>query len=313
MKVAVTGGAGYIGSALINNLLAAGHEVSSIDDLSTGDYEYIRRLSLNKVKLVEGDIRDPSALDKIFKEADAVAHLAAIAGLVRCNDDPERAISVNIYGTHRVLEAAKKMGVNRVVFCSSAAVYGVPVKIPVSENHRLRPLNLYGVTKLTGEKQMEVAFDNDDVETVSLRFGNVYGVGLYSHWETVIPKFIKLGLEGKPLTIYGDGTSSRDFVHVEDITQALLLALTVKSAEGEAFNVGSEPTTIGNIAQIVSEEIEEATGKRIETKHLPLRPGETKEFSYNLSKIKKGLGFNPTWTVRNGVKQLINFGLKTTH
>ncbi len=311
MKVAVTGGAGYIGSTLIKNLLAAGHEVASIDDLSAGDYSYLRELGVKKTKLLEGDIREPAALDKVFKGADAVAHLAAIPGLVRCNEDPEEAISVNIYGTHRVLEAAKKRGVDRVVFCSSAAVYGVPLKMPVSEDHRLRPLNLYGVTKLTGEKQMEVANDNDGVETVSLRFGNVYGVGLYSHWSTVIPKFVKLGLAGKPLTVYGDGASSRDFVHVEDITQALMLALTVKGASGEAFNVGSEPTTIGGIARIVSEEIERATGKHVETTHLPPRPGETKEFSYNLAKIKKRLGFKPSWTVRRGVKQLIEFALET--
>ena len=310
MRIAVTGGAGYIGSTIIKNLLANDHEVVSIDDLSIGDYRYLRALKANGLRLLEGDIRNAKILDKTFKGVDAVAHLAAIAGLDSCNDDPEAAVSVNIFGTHQVLESAKRLGISRVIFCSSAAVYGVPVKMPVSEDHHLRPLNLYGITKLTGEKLMETYHDCHGMETVNLRFGNVYGVGLYSHWSTVIPKFVKLGLEGKPLTIYGDGKSSRDFVHVEDISQALELALTVEGIGGEAFNVGSTPTTIGDIAKLVTEEIKNKTRKEVETIYLPIRPGETKEFSYNLKKIKNMLGFKPSWTLRKGIKQLVEFNLK---
>jgi UDP-glucose 4-epimerase len=310
MRIAVTGGAGYIGSTIIKNILSKGHQVVSIDNLSIGDYRYLKALKTNNLKLLEGDIRDAKTLDEAFIGVDAVAHLAAIAGLVSCDNDPETAISVNIFGTHQVLERAKKNKISRIVFCSSAAVYGIPVKIPVSEEHRLRPLNLYGITKLTGEGQMEVYHDCHGMETVNLRFGNVYGVGLYSHWSTVIPKFVKLGLEGNPLTVYGDGGSSRDFVHVEDISQALELALTIKGIGGETFNVGSEPATIGDIAKLVTEEIYRLTGKEVETIKMPFRLGETKEFSYDFKKIRRTLGFKPSWTLRKGVKQLIEFNLK---
>jgi nucleoside-diphosphate-sugar epimerase len=312
MRVAVTGGAGYIGSTLISSLVSQGHEVVSIDNLRLGDYRYLKEINGGKkLQLMVGDIRDEDALVEAFRGADAVAHLAALPGLLLCDEKPEEAISVNVYGTHRVLETARKMGVKRVVFCSSAATYGIPTIMPVKEDHKQRPLNLYGVTKLTNEKQLETFHDNYDMETVSLRFGNVYGVGLYTHWTTVIPKFVKMGLEGKSLTVYGDGRSSRDFVHVEDISQALTLGITVSGIGGEAFNVGSEPTTIGEIAHIVAYEVEAATSKKVEIVYLPPRPGETKEFIYDLTKIKSRIGFKPKWKISEGVKQIIRYKIKT--
>jgi len=310
MRVAVTGGAGYIGSLLVKNLLDGGHEVSSIDNLSIGDYRYVRGLSQKGLRVLEGDIRDGEAMDDALTGVDTVAHLAALPGLVLCEEKPEEAISTNVFGTHQVLEAAKRNGISRVVFCSSASVYGVPQAMPVTEEHCLRPLNLYGVTKLAGEKLMETYHDNHSLETVSLRFGNIYGVGLYTRWVTVIPKFVRLGLLGKPLTVYGDGTSSRDFVHVEDITQALTLAMTAKGIRGEVYNVGSEPTTIGRIAEMVSDEVERTMGRRPKTTNLPPRPGETKEFSYDLSKIENSLGFTPRWTLKRGIRQLVDYAMK---
>lgn len=308
MKIGVTGGAGYIGSTLVKNLIEGGDGVTSVDNLMIGDYDYLKSWeSKGRPELQVGDIRDGGLLEEAFKDADAIAHLAALPGLVLCNDKPEEAVSVNIYGTHQVLETARKLDISRVVFCSSASVYGKPLEMPVTEEHPLRPLNLYGVTKLAGEKLMEVYHDNHGIETVTLRFGNIYGVGLYSRWVTVIPKFVKLGLEGGPLTIYGDGTSSRDYVHVEDITQALILALRTPGVGGEAFNVGGETIEVGRLAEIVKEEIAKATGKRAEATHTPPRPGETKEFSYDLTKICERLGFQNRWTVRGGVKQIIRY------
>ncbi len=306
----MTGGAGYIGSTLVRSLLDEGASVVSIDNLTKGDYRYLRALDHPDLELVEGDIRDRELLEGSFEGADAVAHLAAMPGLVLCRERPEEAISVNIYGTHQVLEAARRLDIERVVFCSSAAVYGTPVEIPVDEEHPLRPLNLYGVTKLAGEKLMECYHMNHGMETVSLRFGNVFGVGLYTHWETVIPKFVRQGLGGEPLTIYGDGESSRDFVHVEDIVQAIKLALKTEGIGGEAFNVGGETVKIGRLAEIVSEEIEKASGRGASAVHLPPRPGETKRFSYRLDKIEKTLGYRPGWSVRKGVRQLIAYRLR---
>ena len=310
MRVAVTGGAGYIGSTLIRNLLAERHSVASLDNQAKGDYCHLRDLNAKSLTLIEGDIRNAGDLDTILKGADTVVHMAALSDLDSCNEDSEEAISVNIYGTHKVLEAAERNRVRRLIFCSSAAIYGVPMSLPVTEKHGLHPLNLYGVTKLAGEKLIDAHHVNHGLETVNLRFGNVYGVGLYTSWVGVIPKFVALGLEGKPLTVYGDGESTRDFVHVEDISRAITLGLTKEGIRNETFNIGSETTTVNKIASLVASEIEKATGKRPEVTHLPPRPGETKEFSYNTSKIERALGFKPKWRLRDGVRQIIEYRLK---
>jgi UDP-glucose 4-epimerase len=309
MRVAVTGGAGYIGSTLIKNLLAEGHSVSSIDNGATGGYTRLEHLKSAKLRLIDGDIRDAESLDDAFKGADAIVHAAALSDLDICNEKPHEAVSVNVYGTHRVCEAALRNNIRRLVFCSSAAVYGKPATMPVTEKHTTNPLNLYGITKIAGEKILDAAHANDGLENVNLRFGNVYGVGVYTNWVGVIPKFVALAIDGKPLTVYGDGESTRDFVHVEDITRAITLSLTTPGIGGETLNIGNETTTVNEIAAIVAKEAEKATGKRVEVTHVPPRQGETKEFSYNTAKIKKTLGFEPKWKLRDGIRQIIQYKL----
>jgi UDP-glucose 4-epimerase len=145
------------------------------------------------------------------------------------------------------------------------------------------------------------------METVSLRFGNVYGIGLYTNWVGVIPKFVSLAVEGKPLTIYGDGSSTRDFVHVEDITRAITLSITTKNIKMVTLNIGSETTTINEIADIVSQEVKKAKKKSVSITHLPPRQGETKEFSYDTSRIRRVLGFEPKWKLIDGIKQIVHY------
>ncbi len=310
MRVAVTGGAGYIGSTLVKELVEEGENVVSVDNLMRGDYKHLKAVGAHeKAELHEGDIRVGKLLLKLFEGTDAIAHLAALPGLVLCRERPEEAVSINIYGTHQVLEAARKLDIEKIVFCSSAAVYGRPVELPVTESHPLRPLNLYGVTKLSGEKLMEVYWDNYGIKTISLRFGNVYGVGLFTNYETVIPKFVRQGLDGEPLTVYGDGDSSRDFVHVKDIVQAIILSLKAMEKGGEVFNVGGETIKIGALASFVSESIERSMGEEVNITHLPPRIGETKHFSYNLEKIEKELGYRPNWNIRLGIEQIIKYRL----
>jgi UDP-glucose 4-epimerase len=308
MRVAVTGGAGYIGSTLLVKLLERGDTVVSIDDQSIGDYSYLRRHELGKkTECVVGDIRDLELLAEEWEGCDAVAHLAALPGLVRCIEHPEEAVSVNIYGTYQVMEAVRRLDIGRVVFCSSASTYGVPVEMPVTEAHPLRPLNLYGVTKVAGEQVVNTYWDNYGIETVNLRFGNIYGVGVFTRWDTVIPKFVNQGMSGDSLTVYGDGEYSRDFVHVQDISEAMMLSLTKEGIGGETFNVGGETLTVNQIADIVKEEIAAETGGMAEAVNTAPRPGETKKFSYDLAKIRGVLGFENRWTVREGVKQLIKY------
>jgi UDP-glucose 4-epimerase len=167
------------------------------------------------------------------------------------------------------------------------------------------------VTKLTGEKLIESYHLNKGIETVNLRFGNVYGVGLYTNWVGVIPKFVSLGVEEKPLTIYGDGSSTRDFVHVKDITSAITLSITTKSIKMETLNIGSETTTINEIANIVSQEVKKAKKKSVVITHLPPRQGETKEFSYDTSRTRRVLGFEPKWRLMDGVKQIVQYKMSS--
>ena len=308
MRIAVTGGAGYIGSTLAVKLLERGDDVVSVDNESIGNYSHLNKHKQgNKTKCVVGDIRDIDLLVEKWKDCDAIAHLAAVPGLVRCNEHPEEAVSVNVYGTYQVMEAARRLDIRRVVFCSSAATYGVPVEMPVTEAHQQRPLNLYGVTKVAGEQIINTYWDNHGIETVNLRFGNIYGVGVFTRWNTVIPKFVNQGMSGESLTVYGDGEYSRDFVHVQDISDAMMLSLNKEGIGGETFNVGGETLTVNNIADIVKAEIAAETGGEAEAVNTAPRPGETKKFSYDLTKIRGVLGFENRWTVRKGVKQLIKY------
>ncbi len=311
MKVGVTGGAGYIGSTLILKLLEQGDEAISVDNQMIGDYEYLAKHPVGKrAERVVGDIRDIELLMDKWRDCEAIAHLAALPGLVLCNEKPEEAVSVNIYGTYQVMEAARKLDINRVVFCSSAATYGVPIKMPVTEDHPQRPLNLYGVTKVSGEQVINTYHDNYGIETVNLRFGNIYGVGLYTRWNTVIPKFVNQAVNGEKITVYGDGEYSRDFVHVQDISKAMKLSLTTSGVGGAAFNVGGETLTINEVAAMTMEEYKKATGGEATAVNMPPRQGETKKFSYDLTKIRSKLGFKNDWTVRDGIKQLIQYRLE---
>ena len=311
MKIGVTGGAGYIGSFLIKKLVENGHEVVSIDDESIGDYRHLRELELDdKAELLIGDIREKEGLQKIWEKCEAVVHLAALSNLEICKEHPEEAISVNVFGTHQVMEAVKEIGIPKVVFCSSASIYGEPKKIPVTEDSPLDALNLYGITKIAGEKIVNSYWMNDKIETVNLRFGNIYGIGLYTQWYAVIPKFVKQAIDGKEITIYGDGEYTRDYIHIEDITQAIINAVISKNLGGETFNLGGETITVNRITALVLEEFEKVTGNKPDTVNMPPRLGETKEFSYDLSKTKSMLGLTNKWTVKDGINQIIHYCLE---
>ena len=310
MKIGVTGGAGYVGSNLVKSLISGKNEVVSIDNLMNGDYSHLRTQGAGAANLLEGDIRDLEFMVDAFEGCDAIVHLAALPGLVKCRERPEEAASINVYGTYNVLEAARRLGIGKVVFCSTAAVYGKPAEMPVTEGIPLRPLNLYGVTKLAGERLMDVFSDNHGIATISLRFGNVFGVGLFTNYDTVIPKFVRMGLNGEGLTVYGDGSSTRDYVHVDDIARALILALESKGNGSEVYNVGGETMEIGVLAKLIVESLRKSTGEEVAIINHPPRAGETKEFSYNLEKIRDGLGYEPSWGIQAGIEQIIKFRLE---
>jgi UDP-glucose 4-epimerase len=268
------------------------------------------------VKLVVGDICDSEKLEGVLREGEgvsAVVHLAAVSGIERCQRNPREAVLTNVYGTHNVLEVARKYDIDKVVFASSAAVYGNPVKTPIGEDHPLSPTNLYGVTKLAAEGLLESYHVSYGMGTVILRFGNVYGVGVYTHWETVIPKFVRQALSGEALTIYGDGEQSRDFVHVWDVVEAVILALRDERGvvNGESFNVGvGRATSVNVIADTVSRIFYAEYGKKVGMVNLPPRRGEpyVPDFCYSIAKIGGKLGFKPELSIEKNVKQLIEYG-----
>lgn len=315
MAVLVTGGAGYLGATVVRELLKRGMEVVSIDNLYRGDY---RHLSPHKdsrhLKMAVGDISSieelKNCLDAV-KDLSSVVHLAAISGLARCDADHERAVLTNILGTLNVLEVAREHACPRVIFASSASVLGVVRVTPTPEDHPLNPINLYGVTKLAGEKIVEWYNRSYDLSTVIFRIGNMYGVGLFTHWEAVIPKFVKQALEGKPLTIYGSGNQARDFIHVLDVSNAVMLALNNKKVSG-TFNLGSSRTTsVNTIADSISEVFRHHYGKKVKTVHLPPREGESykEDFRHSIDKIRSELGFHPQRSLREGIEQTVEYAM----
>jgi len=226
MTVLVTGGAGYIRSTVVRDLLERGDEVISIDNLYRGDYTHLSPYKNNPhLETVIADISSMKEVEESLETAGnvtSVIHLAAVSGLDRCREDPEKAVLTNVLGTLNVLEAARGCDAQKVIFASSAAVYGIPRRTPIREDHPLEPINLYGITKLAGERIVESYRRSYGLNTVILRFGSAHGIGLFTYWETVIPIFVKQAMEGRPLTVNGSGNQGRDYIHVLDISRAII-------------------------------------------------------------------------------------------
>ncbi len=319
MSVLITGGAGYIGSALVKQLLEDGYHVVVVDNLYRGNYEPLRDYEQSgRLDLLVMDICDIKALDKAVEDAggvEAIFHLAAVPGMRLCARDPDKAVMTNVYGSYNVLEVARNHDVDKVVLTSSAAVYGDPVELPVRESHPTNPKNLYGITKLAAEHLFASYHELYGLPTVVLRLGNVYGVGLFTYWETVIPKFVNQALSGKPLSVYGTGTQTRDFIHVWDVVEAMRLVLEARGAAvaGETFNVATgKPVSINEVAEAVSRAVWEECRIEVEISHVESpRKGETTVPGFCLSadKIREKLGFRPSWEFEDGVRQLIRYRL----
>ncbi len=304
-KVVITGGSGFIGSHLVEEL-ARNNEVIVIDDLFTGKIENIEHL-IDKEGVIfkKGDIRNLHLLINNFRDADYVFHQAAVVSVPLSIKSPVLTNEVNVNGTLNVLIASRECNVKKVVYASSCAVYGDNPNLPLKEDMSPMPLSTYAVSKLAGEYYCQIFNEVYGLSTVSLRYFNVYGPrqDANSDYAAVIPKFIKRVLENKPPIIYGDGEQTRDFIYVEDIVKSNMLA--AESNATDVFNVASgKKISINRLANAI---IDAIMGAYLKPIHDKPRLGDIKDSLADISKTKKRLNFNPKYSLKKGLKETIEW------
>lgn len=303
-KILVTGGAGFIGSHLITELLKRNYSVTALDNLYSGKLENLRQADKNpNFTFVKADIRNKTSLKEAFAQADAVVHLAALIDITASVVDPAQTNEVNVTGTLNVLQTAETCKIKKLVFASSTAVYGDTQTLPINEDIPVNPISPYAASKAAGEAYCQAYAKCYGLDIAILRFFNVYGPrNENSPYSGVITKFLKQALNNQGLTVFGDGEQSRDFIHVNDIVEALIHALESKKTDGEIFNICTgKPTTINHLIQT----IRAVTGKELQVTYAPARPGEIK-FSYgNPNKASKRLKFNAKVNLAEGLNQII--------
>jgi UDP-glucose 4-epimerase len=304
LRVLVTGGAGFIGSHFVDRLVAEGYGVSILDDLSAGKLENIvGHLNAGKVDFVKGDIRDRSVVSKCLRGVDAVVHFAALTSVTFSVEHPDLTFDVNTFGTLNLLSACSDQGIGKFVFVSSCAVYGDTRFLPVDECCKANPISPYAKSKYLAEAHC-LRFNQDKIlGSVVLRFFNVYGSrqGL-NDYSGVMTLFIDHIKRKQPLVIYGDGSQTRDFVHVHDIVEAILASVRSADAQGQIFNIGSgKPTSINELAKTILE----LAGSDLPIQYEKPRVGDIKDSYGDISKAKKNLGYIPRVGLREGLKGLI--------
>ena len=296
----ITGGAGFIGSHLVKELVRQGQQVTVFDNLSGGKLENLAAVA-DKIRFIKGDIRDTAALNEACKGVDYIHHFAALISVAESMAKPQETAEINVQGTVNVLEAARANGVKRVVFASSAAVYGTRPELPYSENNPPDCQSPYAWSKQSGAELCQLYTKAYGVEAIALRFFNVFGTGQNpnSAYAAVIAKFMQLAADNQPLGIDWDGLQSRDFVNVKDVVQANLLA-AVKGVPGEIYNVASGRThTLLELADT----IEKVSGRKLARVSRPKRPGDVHESSADISKIM-AIGFKPEVGLEEGLKEM---------
>jgi UDP-glucose 4-epimerase len=300
MKVLVTGGAGFIGSNLSKQLLQEGFDVVILDNLLSG---YRCNLAtIPKAKFVEGDIRDPQIVDKVIDGCDIVFHLAASVGNKRSIDFPIVDAEINVLGTLTILEAMRKHKVRKIVVSSSAGIFGELKTLPIKEEHSLEPDSPYGCTKLCEEKISLAYAKLYEMETISLRYFNVYGLNQrFDAYGNVIPIFVFKLMKGEPITVFGDGEQTRDFINVKDVVRANISAGMNHGISG-SFNLGSgTQITINNLIGMIKRFV----GKTIVVKYGAKRPGDVRHSLADVSALKKQLNFTPTITMEEGLQEYV--------
>ena len=302
--ILITGGAGFIGSALALERAAAGERVRVLDDFSTGRRDRVSGNPLIEVR--EGDIRDSAAVREALAGVSRVAHLAALASVPRAELDPEAAARVNVEGTLMVLAESRRAGVSALAYASSCSVYGDAGERPIAESASLKPRSVYAVTKLAGERHVLLHHRTGGPPAIALRFFNVYGPGqpADSPYSGVLARFCAQALAGERPEIHGDGGQTRDFVFVTDVVGALVLALEGASGEpgGHVFNVGTgRSASVREVWRLVAD----AAGAALTPTYGPVRAGDMRHAAADTGQAAELLGFRARVPLREGISRLL--------
>jgi len=298
-RALVTGGAGFIGSHIVDALMSDGCQVTVLDNLSTGSDLNLAN-AMDRITFYKGDIRDRQMLEKAARDCDVIFHLAAMVSVPQTIEDPVESASINEMGTLYVLETARKNNIRRVIFSSSCAVYGNAPQLPKKESMPLNPGSPYAVQKITAEHYMRLGYQLYGLETINLRYFNVYGPRQdpSSPYSGVISIFMNKAIGNQSPVIYGDGSQSRDFIYVADVVTANLLAARSASAKGEIINIGT-----GNTVQInqLWDMICSLKGATIKPRYQSARPGDIQASMASVERAEKKLGFKIEYPFEKGL------------
>ena len=313
MRILVTGGAGFIGSHLVEELLATGHTVSVLDDFNDFYDPEIKRANIEpfsrQIGLHHVDLRDAGAVRSVFQQDrfDVIVHLAARAGVRPSIQQPELYYDTNVTGTLHLLEAARLTGVKRFIFASSSSVYGVSKTVPFSEDlHLSQTISPYAATKIAGEFLCSTYSHLYGIRVVALRFFTVYGAR--QRPDLAIHHFTKRIHAGQPIDQFGDGTTRRDYTYIDDIIQGVIASLQYQGPLFDIFNLGESDTI--QLKELIAS-IENALGRKAQINQLPEQPGDVPMTCADISKARRLLGYNPTTSLKVGLPRFVDWYLKT--
>jgi nucleoside-diphosphate-sugar epimerase len=299
----VTGGAGFIGSHIVNRLVREGAFARVVDNLSTGEIDRLDDFE-GQIEFIKGDLADSAVSDRAVQNIDYVFHQAALPSVQRSVSDPVATHRANVTATLNLLESSRKATVRRFVYAASSSAYGDTEILPKNEEMSPNPLSPYALQKLIGEHYCKIYHALYCLETVSLRYFNVFGPGQdpHSEYSAVIPKFITSLLAGKPLVVFGDGQQSRDFTFIDNIVEANLAALTSPNAPGKIINVGyGKQTTLNQIINL----LKEIVGIQVSVEYRPARTGDVRHSLADISLARGVLAYQPKVGVQEGLKKTV--------
>ena len=299
----ITGGAGFIGSHIVRRLVGQGEVVRVIDDLSTGHLTRLKGVR-DAIEFVEGDLADKRISDEVVAGVDCVLHQSAVPSVQRSLCDPIGTNRSNVTATLNLLESCRKARVHRLVYAASSSAYGDTQILPKTEEIPPNPLSPYALQKLVGERYCKLYYDLYGLETICLRYFNVFGPGQdpHSEYAAVIPKFITKLLANEPITVYGDGEQSRDFTYIDNVVEANLLALQAIEASGNVCNIGcGQHITLNELICL----LEEIAGVKAEVNYTAAKVGDVRHSLADITRARNLLGYEPRVMVREGLRRTV--------